>query len=552
MFATWAPFRQLMTWSLFLGLMHMLNCATSRNDVHPKFSGFDCNGKVGKRTVPHRVTGVQFPGGEQLVCCYPTNCTGGTIIFCTEDKGTDVCAPCKSNETSATCNYRQVTSMFSFEEVDLCKKPCTRKNAVPDVSLYPPSYTKKEGDDLTLLPTIYSDSVLQEFLWRFIDTTASYDIASSLTGITNPGKYLVGTMPNPYLNISKLELSDQGTYQLYVSNRIGLSNVENVTLFVTTKPIVTMAKESDNVDAGHPYNLTCRVEGNPTPIASGFHFKDMQGKVTKVISDVSSDGVITHTIYNASASDSGYYTCKAENSEGIGESTLHLTVDIPPEMYFPFGGRISRYDVGDNTSVSVWVTSTPIVDNLLCTNEGNQSTQMVRSSAYNITSVGWIYNFSIQNIQPQDGGIYICTASNRLGTSSISVEIVVNIQSKPPVPQDTETKDCNWLWLSYLTTTLAVLSFVVAIAALPLVHLRKENTSKNHKSIVLTIGLCAFDIAVCVATNLNHCSTSSIVTMNIIVCIVMVFSILFEIWMVGSCLSGMITALINHLLARLL
>ncbi|XP_021374911.1 leucine-rich repeats and immunoglobulin-like domains protein 1 [Mizuhopecten yessoensis] len=498
MFVTWTPFRQWMTWSLFLGSMHMSVCATSHSDVHPKFSGFDCNGKVGKGTVPHHVTGGQFPEGGVLVCCYPTICDGGTIVFCTEHNGTDVCVPCKGDGTSATCNYRQVTSMFSFEEVDLCKKPCTRKNAVPDVSLYPTSHTKKEGDDLTLLPTIYSDSELLGFLWKFINTTASYDIASSLRGISNPGKYLVGTMPNPYLNISKIELSDQGTYQLYMYNHIGLSNVENVTLFVTTKPIVTMAKESGNVDGGHLYNLTCRVEGNPTPITSSYLFKDMQGKVTKIISNVSSDGVITHTIYNASASDSGYYTCKAENSEGIGESTLHLTVDIPPEMYSPFGGRLSRYDVGDSMSMSIWVTSTPIVDNLLCRNEGNQPTKMVRSSAYNITSVGRTYNFSIHNIRPQDGGIYICTATNRLGTSSISVEIVVNFQSKLPVPQDTEIKDCTTIRLSTgffyvswndseLKTILAVISTGFAIVSLLLVHLNccgMFQTLKKNKKII--------------------------------------------------------------------
>ncbi|XP_021374903.1 uncharacterized protein LOC110464156 [Mizuhopecten yessoensis] len=235
MFVTWAPFRQWMTLSLFLGLMHMLNCATSRNDVHPNFSGFDCNGKVENGTVPHHVTDGQFPEVGALFCCYPISCEEGTIEFCTEDKDTDVCVPCKGNETSTTCNYRQVTSKYSFREVDHCKKPCTRKNAVPDVSLYPTSHTKKEGDDLTLLPTIYSDSELLGFAWKFINTTASYDIASSLTEISNPGKYLVGTMPNPYLNISKIELSDQGTYQLYIYNTIGLSNVENVTLFVTSE-----------------------------------------------------------------------------------------------------------------------------------------------------------------------------------------------------------------------------------------------------------------------------------------------------------------------------
>ncbi|OWF40132.1 Titin [Mizuhopecten yessoensis] len=300
-----------------------------------------------------------------------------------------------------------------------------------------------------------------------------------------------------------------------------------------------MAKESGNVDAGHLYNLTCRVEGNPTPITSSYLFQDMQGKVTKIISNVSSDGVITHTIYNASASDSGYYTCKAENSEGIGESTLHLTVDIPPEMYSPFGERISRYDVGDSMSMSIWVTSTPIVDNLLCINEGNQPTKMVRSSAYSITSVGRTYNFSIHNIRPQDGGIYICTATNRLGTSSISVAIVVNFQSKPPVPQDTEMKDC--MNVSELIPILAVISTVSAIVSLLLVHLNIcGNTLNNRTRIILTICLCGitvFGITVCVVTNPDYCIIPTIV-IEIIFWIGFLFTIMIQTWCFYSVLPG--------------
>ncbi|XP_033727737.1 hemicentin-2-like isoform X1 [Pecten maximus] len=449
--------------SIVTAMMACIGTSIDAKIRFPDHSGFDCEGEVGKGTVAHQV---RFPNGTvEVFCCYPRNCTGGTLKFCKKDMENDTCVPCQDG-----CNYHVITSHNLFHMEKFCKDPC--KYAIPVVHFFATQYTKQRGDTVTLQPKIYSDYTLQGLCWKREHSSGSYDLAGCNSTDFDTRKYEVGHSQDPFLTIKDLNLSDQGVYQLSVWNENGVSIVCNVTLNITARPIVVMQK-TVYVDEGSVHTIRCFVKEIPEPNYVNMTFRGKDGqKSEKFNINIQPDGEVTHIIQKVSTKDSGYYTCSAENTAGSGENTQQLIVYTRPQISSPEDGKILTCDAGEYISTSVSVTSNLNPSNFSChqLNGNSKLSCNITHRKDNLVT----FNVSIQNIQLSNTGRYMCMASNRLGTNNITIDIIVE-RTEPRVPV-TNANEGNMI-LVWVITAVAVI-FVVGILIWRC-HKRRAGNDRN-------------------------------------------------------------------------
>ncbi|KAJ8037722.1 Hemicentin-1 [Holothuria leucospilota] len=136
-------------------------------------------------------------------------------------------------------------------------------------------------------------------------------------------------------------------------------------------------------------------------------------------------------IDNVQLSDEGYYTCKATNEYGTNTAAALLTVTstfepvaftrTPVDQTVELGNRLTFACEADGVPSPVITWS-------------KQSDGSLPSSRTSEPAPGWL---RIDQVEASDSGVYICTASNGLSTSSRSVHLTVQEQPRfITVPDD--------------------------------------------------------------------------------------------------------------------
>ena len=264
----------------------------------------------------------------------------------------------------------------------------------------PQNLTVPQGTTATFAPTITGSTPLS-FQWR--------KAGADIPGATNLS-----------LVISDAQLSDQGTYTLFISNLVGTITSSNATLTVNAPVAITQQPQSADVTEGGTLTLSVTATGS-IPIAYQWR-KDG----TNILGALSS----SYTISSAQPGHSGNYTVVVSNAFRVQTSIVAVvTVNSVPGIY----------SQPQNQSVLV----------------GSSVTFQVGAS--NATFFQWRKNntnlagatmpiLALNNVQLPHAGNYSVVVGNQWGsvTSSTAVLTVNSTQPDPLSPVRLWGEDPVW------------------------------------------------------------------------------------------------------------
>uniref|UniRef100_A0A3P8UCW4 Heparan sulfate proteoglycan 2 n=1 Tax=Amphiprion percula TaxID=161767 RepID=A0A3P8UCW4_AMPPE len=231
------------------------------------------------------------------------------------------------------------------------------------------------------------------------------------------------------MTITNARRSNHGAYRCVASNPFGITHTI-VSLIVKESPVATVTPVGPlHVRVGEPINLECQASGEPRPSVS-WHRLDNNRK-TMLSSPVPMESNAVMQILVARPEDSGTYVCAARNNEGTTETKVEVFVEGGPQV-----PTVPRASVPEPLMVVVeGQTAT-----LRCDTHGFPSPKITWSKLR--SPLPWrhkVVNNSLvlPTVGRQDSGEYICSATNNMGTTDVT--IMLDVETPPyatSVPDD--------------------------------------------------------------------------------------------------------------------
>ncbi|KAL6119478.1 hspg2 [Pungitius sinensis] len=223
------------------------------------------------------------------------------------------------------------------------------------------------------------------------------------------------------VTITNARPMNHGAYRCVASNPFGITQ-SIVSLIVKESPVATVTPAGPlRIRVGEPINLECQASGEPRPSVS-WHRLDRNRK-TMLSSPVPMESNAVMQILVARPEDSGTYICTARNNEGTTETRVEVIVEGGSQV-----PTVPRASVPETLMVVV---------------EGQ--TAMLRCEAHGFPSptITWsklrsplpwrhkVVNNSLvlPTVGRQDSGEYICTATNNMGTTQVTV--MLDVETPP-------------------------------------------------------------------------------------------------------------------------
>ncbi|XP_046406414.1 Down syndrome cell adhesion molecule-like protein Dscam2 [Ischnura elegans] len=227
------------------------------------------------------------------------------------------------------------------------------------------------------------------------------------------------------LVILHAEEADAGRYVCVANNSAGAERVE-VSLAVSSSPLaVSLHPRHAVVDAGHRAEFRCHVSG-ARPGASISWLKDGQpvgGAGSGPGSRVSVDGGERLVVDRVQREDAGMYQCmvRADEDSAQGSAELRLGAAHPILIYKFISQTLQP---GPPVSLKCIATGNP-TPQMRWTLDGFALPQSERFLIGQYVTVHGdvISHVNISNVQVEDGGIYQCTARNRVGEVMHSADL---------------------------------------------------------------------------------------------------------------------------------
>ncbi|XP_047520331.1 Down syndrome cell adhesion molecule-like protein Dscam2 isoform X18 [Pieris napi] len=241
------------------------------------------------------------------------------------------------------------------------------------------------------------------------------------------------------LIIKEAKVDDSGKYLCVVNNSVGGESVE--TVLTVTAPLKTAVEPAtQTVDFGRPAVFTCRYEGNPiktiTWLKDG---KDMNHH----------DHVLR--IESVKKEDKGMYQCFIRNDQESAGASAELKLGgrfEPPQIRHSFSEQTLRS--GPSLRLKCVASGNPTPDiawqldgDKLNSGERLQIGQFVTADG-NVES-----HLNISSVHTNDGGLYSCIASSKVGSASHSSRVNVYglpyvrpMKKRPVVAGDTLIAHC--------------------------------------------------------------------------------------------------------------
>ncbi|KAH7976768.1 hypothetical protein HPB52_019145 [Rhipicephalus sanguineus] len=124
--------------------------------------------------------------------------------------------------------------------------------------------------------------------------------------------------------------------------------------------------------------------------------------------------------------DVGNYTCVAKNSFGSDSFTAQLVIHVPPKLQST--GFPSEISVGDDTAAVCLVTKGSPGPFTIAWHKDGEEVRNSHRIAVSVKASSAVLN--IQEISVEDVGNYSCTATNRFGTGSLTLTLLVTAPPK--------------------------------------------------------------------------------------------------------------------------
>ncbi|XP_052739491.1 cell adhesion molecule Dscam2 isoform X31 [Bicyclus anynana] len=290
--------------------------------------------------------------------------------------------------------------------------------------------TRKTGQDFALLCQAQAFPVPIFRWYKFIDGSAR----KQPVALNDRVKQVSGT-----LIIKEAKVEDSGKYLCVVNNSVGGESVETV-LTVTAPLKAAVEPATQTVDFGRPAVFTCRYEGNPVKTITWL--KD--GK------DMNHHDPILR-IESVKKEDKGMYQCFIRNDQESAGASAELKLGgrfEPPQIRHSFGEQTLRS--GPSLRLKCVASGNPTPDiawqldgEKLNSGERLQIGQFVTADG-NVES-----HLNISSVHPNDGGLYSCIASSKVGSASHSARVNVygmpyvrTMKKRPVVAGDTLIAHC--------------------------------------------------------------------------------------------------------------
>ncbi|XP_032434339.1 hemicentin-1 [Xiphophorus hellerii] len=246
-----------------------------------------------------------------------------------------------------------------------------------------------------------------------------------------------GVMLHPggqVLQIPRVQQEDGGKYTCQAVNEAGEDHM-HFELEVLIPPIIMGASEEFMEEIGAVVNSTvvlhCDATGRPTPVVSWL--RDGQPVSTDLQHHISKDGTQLQLL-SVQVSDMADYLCMAENKVGTVEKHFNLAVQVPPRITGPKEEEVSVIE-GLMVSLLCDVQAYPPPE-ITWTRDG----QVLHfSTTVHILPGGQM--LQLPRARLEDGGQYVCTASNSAGQDqkSFLLSVYVAPSLKPRLDAETDS-----------------------------------------------------------------------------------------------------------------
>ncbi|XP_032375778.1 basement membrane-specific heparan sulfate proteoglycan core protein isoform X10 [Etheostoma spectabile] len=278
----------------------------------------------------------------------------------------------------------------------------------PIIAIEPHSAAVRVGESASFRCRVYSGQQPVRLEWKLANNQPLPDNVK----VGNDGSIVTITNARPM---------NHGAYRCVASNPFGITHTI-VSLIVKESPVATVTPVGPmHVRVGEPINLECQASGEPRPSVS-WHRLDSNRKIM-LSSPVPMESNAVMQILVARPEDSGTYVCTARNNEGTTETKVEVIVE------------------GGSQVPTVPRASVP--EPLMIVVEGQSAT--LRCEAHGVPSptITWtklrsplpwrhkIVNNSLvlPTVGRQDSGEYICTATNNMGTTEVT--ILLDVETPP-------------------------------------------------------------------------------------------------------------------------
>ncbi|XP_048778626.2 hemicentin-1-like isoform X2 [Ostrea edulis] len=304
----------------------------------------------------------------------------------------------------------------------------TVSGTVPNVNIPQSSYSVSYGGSVTLRCDVTANPFQNRIEWQRIANGVSTTI-----NVTAEQRYSGSTINTPSLTITGAISSDGGVYVCSATNNAG-KGVSGQTLLtvVGNRPSVSVSQTSYSIFVGSSVTMDCSVSGNPA--INNVFWSVTRNGFTNTVSTTGgsrySNGDINNpslTLSNAQQSDTGVFTCKAQNAAGTTDSnpiTLTVTGTVPTVTVTQ-----SSYSVFTNNDItmtcSVSANPAATITWVFSPSSGGQTTISSSSTKYTFASSSTFSSLTVKTANSNDQGSYACTASNAVGTNQATATLSV-------------------------------------------------------------------------------------------------------------------------------
>nr|XP_015838917.1 PREDICTED: Down syndrome cell adhesion molecule isoform X45 [Tribolium castaneum] len=268
------------------------------------------------------------------------------------------------------------------------------------------SYTRTINQSFGLLCQAQAYPVPIFRWYKFVEGTTRKQAVT----LNDRVKQVAGT-----LIIREAKVEDSGKYLCVVNNSVGGESVETV-LTVTAPLKAKIEPQVQTIDFGRPATFTCNFEGNPI----------------KTISWLKDGHPIDHNeavlrIESVRKEDKGMYQCFIRNDQESAEATAELKLGgrfEPPQIRHAFNEETVQ--PGNSVFLKCIASGNPtpeitweLYGRRLSNSERNQIGQYVTVNGDVVS------HLNITAIHTNDGGLYRCVASSKVGSADHSARINV-------------------------------------------------------------------------------------------------------------------------------
>ncbi|XP_068454510.1 basement membrane-specific heparan sulfate proteoglycan core protein isoform X9 [Clinocottus analis] len=286
----------------------------------------------------------------------------------------------------------------------------------PIIAIEPHSSAVRVGESASFRCRVYSGAQPVRLEWKLANNQPL------------PDHVKVGP-DGSVLTITNARPMDHGAYRCVASNPFGITHTI-VSLIVKESPVAVVTPVGPiHIRVGEPINLECQASGEPRPSVS-WHRLDSNRK-TMLSSPVPMESNAVMQILVARPEDRGTYVCTARNNEGTTETKVEVVVEGGSQV-----PTVPRASVPEPLMVVV---------------EGKVATLRCQAHGLPAPTITWsklrsplpwrhkLVNNSLvlPTVGRQDSGEYICTATNNMGSSEVT--IMLDVETPPyatSVPDD--------------------------------------------------------------------------------------------------------------------